>query len=142
MAKAKKKAADKTSIPEIKPVDIPIKIVIDIVPGTDNTNAASSEQSAPGAQQPLNTSTGDTVSIEVKIIILAIIGNKTIKPQNLPDEYRLYDDLGYNDNLKEYLHIALNNYVDHKHPGSKIVQKEMDACSTVGDCIQLVKSKI
>lgn len=87
------------------------------------------------------TGTNDQIANDVKTIILAIVGNKKIKPRDLSDEHRL-ENLGYNDDLLDFLHIGLNNYVDHKNPGATIKQKEMDECETVGDCVKLVKSKI
>lgn len=140
MAKAKKISVSKIVVPEIEPVEIPIRIVLNVEYKSDNATTIPPDNFLTSFIP--NNIEAEQVATEVKIIILAIIGNKTIKPQDLPEGDRLEEDLGYDSSLLDFLHIALNNYVHHKKPGAKISQQEMDRCKTVGDCIDLVKGKI
>ncbi len=88
------------------------------------------------------TGTDDQIAIDVKTLILGIVGNKKIRPRDLPDSHRLVEDLRYNDDLLDFLHAALNNFVSHKKAGASISQAQMDKCKTAGNCVELVKSKI
>ena len=84
----------------------------------------------------------EQIELDVKLIILTIAGNRKIKPRDLPNETLLDEQLGYNGELRVFLHVALNNYVDHKRPGASVSEAEIDDCKTAGDCIELVKSKL
>ena len=132
----KKITLRKTKISELPP----IKIVIEILVKVDSE--VGNKAIKPSMFGITKADLGDQVSIEVKTIILAIVGNGKIKPKDLPDSFKLEEDLGYNDELLDFLHAALNNYVDHKNPGATFSQKEMDDCETVGDCVTLVETKI
>lgn len=118
------------------------KIIIEVRLNSDGSvSNALTARSLTGLRL-FETGTDDQVANDVKTIILAVVGNRKIRPRDLPPGHRLEEDLGYDDDLRDFLHIALNNYVDHKNPGAGISQSEMDDCKTVGDCIKLVKSKI
>jgi hypothetical protein len=133
--------AKKPIIRKIKStVERPIKITLEIIVKTDNILNNNVTKSS--SIELMELSIADQLSIDVKTIILAIVGNGKIKPKDLPEDYNLEEDLGYNDELKDFLHAALNNYVDHKKSGVTISQKEMDDCETVGDCVTLVNKKI
>lgn len=138
MAVKKKKAAKKKAAAKKKPPKVIIEVHLSSGGRVSNALAARTLSGL----RLFEAATDDQVSIEVKILILGVAGNQQIKPGELPDSFRLVEDLGYNDQLLDALHATLNNYVSHKKPGARISQKEMDDCELVGDCVSLVKQKI
>lgn len=118
------------------------KIIVEVRFNSDGEISNAIAAKSLSGLKLFETGTDDQIANDVKTIILAIVGNKNTKPRDLPDTHKLVEDLGYNDDLLDFLHIALNNYVDHKNPGASISQTEIENCETVGDCITLVKSKI
>lgn len=133
MATKKKAAKKKKAAP---------KIIVEVRFNSDGKISNAIAAKSLSGLKLFETGTDDQIANDINTLILAIVGNKEIKPKDLPPSHRLVEDLGYDDDLLDFLHIALNNYVDHKNPGSSISQKEMDDCETVGQCIELVKSKI
>ena len=133
MATKKKAAKRKKAAP---------KIIVEVRFNSDGKISNAIAAKSLSGLKLFETGTDDQIANDINTIILAIVGNKEIKPKDLPPSHRLVEDLGYDDDLLDFLHIALNNYVDHKNPGASISQKEMDDCETVGQCIELVKSKI
>ena len=94
----KKITLRKTKISELPP----IKIVIEILVKVDSE--VGNKAIKPSMFGITKADLGDQVSIEVKTIILAIVGNGKIKPKDLPDSFKLEEDLGYNDELLDFLH--------------------------------------
>lgn len=84
----------------------------------------------------------DSPEIRTKRIILQIAGNSSIKPENLPNDIELATNLLYGENEFSLLQMRLNNLVKSINSSKSISQNETDKCETVGDCVQLVNTKI
>ncbi len=126
----------------VKKRKITPKVIVEVRFNSDGQISNAIAAKSLSGLKLFETATDDQIANDIKTIILAIIGNKKTKPRDLPETHKLVGDLGYNDDLLDFLHIALNNYVDHKNPGASISEAEMGNCESVGDCITLVKSKI
>jgi hypothetical protein len=84
----------------------------------------------------------DEPEIRTKRIILHIIGDYSSKPEDLPDNTNLVDNLLYGDDEYSLLQIRLNLLIKEYDPTSGVSDQDVISCETVGECTTLVDSKI
>ena len=93
--------------------------------------------SAAGDNRPAQSPENKT-----KSIILAIAGDFTTKPADLQNSIDLKNNLSFGNDEYNRLQAKLNELVSGLKAGATISNTEATACSTVGDCVHLVQSKI
>lgn len=84
----------------------------------------------------------DPAVIRTKRIILHIAGDYSSKPEDLADNTNLEENLLYGSDEYSLLQIRLNLLVKEYKPTSGVSDDEVGDCETVGDCTELVESKI
>lgn len=84
----------------------------------------------------------DTPEIRTKRIILQIAGDFSTKPIDLKDNVKLKINLLYGDDEYSLLQMRLNSLVKEYKAGASVSDDEAGDCVTVGDCTELVDSKI
>lgn len=84
----------------------------------------------------------DSPEIRTKRIILHIAGNFTTNPATLKDGIDLVQNLLYGSDEYTLLQMRLDTLVKEYKASASISSSEAGNCSTVGDCTQLVDSKI
>lgn len=84
----------------------------------------------------------DLLEIRTKRIILQIAGDFSSKPKDLKDSIKLKINLLYGDDEYSLLQMRLNSLVKEYKKSARISDNETSDCTTVGDCIELVNSKI
>lgn len=84
----------------------------------------------------------DSPVIRTKRIILQIAGDYSSNPAELNDNIKLTLNLFYSDNEYSLLQMRLNSLVKEYKKTANITDDETIDCATVGDCTELVISKI
>lgn len=82
----------------------------------------------------------DDVSLQVKRAILNVKGNNSTDPSTLSDGLELVANLHYQSNNFIALAVKLNELITDN--SKKITVTEMKKCTTVGDCVTLLKIKL
>ena len=84
----------------------------------------------------------DPPAIRTKRIILQIAGDFTTKPENLKNAVDLVKHLLYGDDEYSLLQMRLDSLVKENKSTASVSDSEASDCGTVGDCVDLVDSKI
>jgi hypothetical protein len=84
----------------------------------------------------------ESVDLRVKAILLQIQGDYTTSPADLPDKANLQTNLEFGDDEMSLLQIRLDTLVKEYKKGAAISDNDVSGCTTVGDVVDLVKSKI
>jgi len=82
------------------------------------------------------------VITKTKKIILIIAGDFNSEPNLLQDEINLKDNLNYQDDEFSILQMRLNKLVKQYKDSASVDEDETNDCETVGDCVELVQSKV
>jgi len=80
--------------------------------------------------------------VATKRIILEIAGDDTTDPSTLGESLKLRDNLQYGDNEYVLLQIRLDEYVKSCNKDASVTPAEVNACTTVGSCVDLVKKHL
>jgi hypothetical protein len=90
----------------------------------------------------VNDDSSDSPGIRVKRIILHIAGDFDRQPQDMESESHLELDFLFGHHQYLLLRRKLDHLVKEYNKESKISANEAYLCHTVGDCVDLVHSKI
>ncbi len=86
--------------------------------------------------------TGNRIATRIKRIVLHISGDFDSKPEDLQSGFELKTELRYG--FEEYLLLRkrLDQLVKEYDNGARISAREANDCIIVGDCVDLISSKI
>lgn len=82
------------------------------------------------------------ISKDVKLRVIAASGKLGLTPNDILREDKLAANLDYSQDDFDLLQILLDRYIKGINGEESVTSAEIGNCKTVGDCIDLIKSKV